>query len=428
MWASWPSRAAPIPAPHGVNAAHLLGYVDRASATDVTGSDGAVTADETVGRDGLEAQYDGVLRGTHGTTSVAVDPRGVVVDRLATTAPVAGSRRRHAHLGAGPGRRRAVPVPSGRQLPAAAASPRTRRPPWFSTSPTAPSSRRRATRHTTPKVWTGGITQREPRRCCATLRPAPPGLAGHRSDVAAGLDVQGVSTTAAAAMGVDLDGSYDCTSTLQVGGPGLRQLRVARLRRPVAAAQRSRSRATRSATGSRTSPGSLRADSPRRTRLRTRSSRRPRPTGSASGPASTCPARWPGGSRPGVEALDVGGHEDSDLRAGRERLPGRRGHGPGPRRLPQALAVENCATPAGSTAPATRRTSPSARATSPSPAAARAGVCGGGQRRDALGPAGGGGDAEPGRVGRTPIPPVASGTVPLTPRSAGSSSERCRGS
>jgi len=68
------------PAPHGVNAAHLLGYVDRASATDVTGSDGAVTADETVGRDGLEAQYDGVLRGTHGTTTVAVDPRGVVVD------------------------------------------------------------------------------------------------------------------------------------------------------------------------------------------------------------------------------------------------------------------------------------------------------------------------------------------------------------
>ena len=82
-----PGRA--YPSPHGVNAAHLLGYVDRASASDVAAGDGAVTAEETVGRDGLEAQYDGVLRGTHGTTTVAVDPRGVVVDQLATTAPVA---------------------------------------------------------------------------------------------------------------------------------------------------------------------------------------------------------------------------------------------------------------------------------------------------------------------------------------------------
>ena len=83
-----PGRA--YPGPHGVNAAHLLGYVDRASASDVASGDGAVTAEETVGREGLEAQYDGVLRGTHGTTTVAVDPRGVVVDQLGTTAPVPG--------------------------------------------------------------------------------------------------------------------------------------------------------------------------------------------------------------------------------------------------------------------------------------------------------------------------------------------------
>lgn len=79
-----------FPAPHSVNAAHLLGYVDRASADDVAHGNGAVAATETVGRAGLEAQYDEALRGTHGTTTVAIDPRGIVTGRLADTAPVAG--------------------------------------------------------------------------------------------------------------------------------------------------------------------------------------------------------------------------------------------------------------------------------------------------------------------------------------------------
>jgi len=83
-----PARS--FPAPDGVNAAHLLGYVDRANAADVASAGGAVTETETVGRAGLEAQYDSVLRGVHGTTTVAIDPRGIVTTRLASTAPVPG--------------------------------------------------------------------------------------------------------------------------------------------------------------------------------------------------------------------------------------------------------------------------------------------------------------------------------------------------
>ena len=209
-----PGRA--YPAPHGVNAAHLLGYVDRASATDVTGSDGAVTADETVGRDGLEAQYDGVLRGTHGTTSVAVDPRGVVVDRLAMTAPVAGRDVVTAHLGAGPGRRRAVPVQAvatarsgGFAADSAAAVVLDVTNGAVVAAASYPAY--------DPKVWTGGITQAnlDALRNPAAGTPLVSRVTGATMPPASTFKV--VSTTAAAAMGVDLDGQYDCTSTIQVG-------------------------------------------------------------------------------------------------------------------------------------------------------------------------------------------------------------------
>ena len=205
-----------FPAPHGVNAAHLLGYVDRASATDVTGSDGAVTADETVGRDGLEAQYDGVLRGTHGTTSVAVDPRGVVVDRLATTAPVAG-RDVVTHISA------PVQAAAEQSLSQAVATARS--------GGFAADSAAAVVLDVTdgavvaaasypaydPKVWTGGITQAnlDALRNPAAGTPLVSRVTGATMPPASTFKV--VSTTAAAAMGVDLDGQYDCTSTFQVG-------------------------------------------------------------------------------------------------------------------------------------------------------------------------------------------------------------------
>ena len=51
-----PVRA--YPRPDGALAAHLLGWVARAGADDVTGSRGRIDAEDVVGRSGLEAQYD----------------------------------------------------------------------------------------------------------------------------------------------------------------------------------------------------------------------------------------------------------------------------------------------------------------------------------------------------------------------------------
>ena len=78
------------PAEQTVNAAHVLGYLARPTGAEVTSSKGAIGDLDLVGRSGLEQQYDAALRGTPGTTTVAVDPRGVVTSTLGQTAPVPG--------------------------------------------------------------------------------------------------------------------------------------------------------------------------------------------------------------------------------------------------------------------------------------------------------------------------------------------------
>ena len=78
------------PAAGQAGAAHVLGYLARASAQDVTAGKGLVADTDMVGRSGLEAEYDRVLRGTPGRTTVAIDPRGVVTGTLSKQPPVPG--------------------------------------------------------------------------------------------------------------------------------------------------------------------------------------------------------------------------------------------------------------------------------------------------------------------------------------------------
>ncbi len=71
-----PQRAYPVA---GVaRAAQVLGYLAPSTAEDVAAGNGAVADTDDVGRAGLERSYDAVLRGTAGTRTVAIDPRGLV--------------------------------------------------------------------------------------------------------------------------------------------------------------------------------------------------------------------------------------------------------------------------------------------------------------------------------------------------------------
>ena len=78
--------------PHldGLQASHVLGYLDRATVADVNGSAGHIADMDLVGRSGLEAQYDVVLRGVSGRTTVSIDPRSVVTGQISATSPIPG--------------------------------------------------------------------------------------------------------------------------------------------------------------------------------------------------------------------------------------------------------------------------------------------------------------------------------------------------
>ncbi|WP_235585669.1 penicillin-binding protein 2 [Serinicoccus chungangensis] len=86
---SIPVRA--YPAPEGVNAAHLVGYLGRPTLEEVESSEEGLDAQAWLGRAGLEAVYDEGLRGIPGRTTVTVDPRGVVTGTLGRTDPVQGA-------------------------------------------------------------------------------------------------------------------------------------------------------------------------------------------------------------------------------------------------------------------------------------------------------------------------------------------------
>jgi penicillin-binding protein 2 len=204
------------PAPSGSVAAHVLGYVARADADEVASSGGRIDADDLVGRGGLEAQYDGDLRGTNGRTVVAVDPRGVVTSTVSSTPPVAGrdvvthldarlqarteqalaaaaARARTQHFRADSGAAVVLDVTNGAVL--AAASYPTYDPDLFSGGISAAD----LARLTDPAAAT-------PLRSRVTAETFPPAST-----------FKVVSVPAAVDAGARLDGRYDCSPTFAVG-------------------------------------------------------------------------------------------------------------------------------------------------------------------------------------------------------------------
>lgn len=72
-------------------APQTTGYLARADAQTITDADGRIADGDLVGASGLELQYDDLLRGRPGHSRVRVDPRGVAVEEVSRTEPVAGS-------------------------------------------------------------------------------------------------------------------------------------------------------------------------------------------------------------------------------------------------------------------------------------------------------------------------------------------------
>jgi penicillin-binding protein 2 len=75
--------------PGGSLAAQVLGYTGAVTAADEKAQPSLVDAD-SIGRSGLEEQYDSVLRGTDGKQVVRLEPTGTAVGTIRTVAPTQG--------------------------------------------------------------------------------------------------------------------------------------------------------------------------------------------------------------------------------------------------------------------------------------------------------------------------------------------------
>jgi penicillin-binding protein 2 len=80
------------PANADANAAHMLGYVGPLTEGDLAGENGrSYFKSESIGKAGLEVQYDEFLRGTPGIKTVIVDRKEAVTNTSKVTNPVAGN-------------------------------------------------------------------------------------------------------------------------------------------------------------------------------------------------------------------------------------------------------------------------------------------------------------------------------------------------
>ena len=80
------------PANAGANAAHLLGYIGPLTEEDLSGANGrSYFRSESIGKAGLEIQYDEYLRGSTGIKTVIVDRKEAVTSTTQNSKPVGGN-------------------------------------------------------------------------------------------------------------------------------------------------------------------------------------------------------------------------------------------------------------------------------------------------------------------------------------------------
>lgn len=219
-----------IPEPFGVQAAHLLGYLgpvtdEELKASSQAARDGRTELQRTdrVGRAGLEAQYDTALRGTAGVTTVGVDIRGRLTGTLSQVGPVAGDHlvtsidakvqaatERALRDGILAARQRPDPGGRGRlKADSGAAVVMDVRTGQVVAMASWPSY--------DPRVWLGGITDRELAQLSDAQSGTPLVSRATQGLFPPASTFKVVSLPAAVQSGFDLGGTYDCASSYQVG-------------------------------------------------------------------------------------------------------------------------------------------------------------------------------------------------------------------
>ncbi|MDX6292961.1 MAG: penicillin-binding protein 2 [Kribbellaceae bacterium] len=216
------------PAPYGVNAAHILGYLSPITTGELddlekAGQDSVMHRSDLVGRAGVERTYDAMLRGTPGVKNLIVDAVGYTTGVQKETAPVPGStlvtsidariqaaveaqlrgailtarkqydKVTHRNYVADSGAAVVMDVKTG-QIVAMASSPRY-----------------------DPGVWVGGISQRELDALYSRRAGTPLLSRALQAQLAPGSTFKPITTSAALANGYSTKTRLDCSPNFVVG-------------------------------------------------------------------------------------------------------------------------------------------------------------------------------------------------------------------
>lgn len=222
-----------FPAPDGVNAAHLLGYLSPVTQEELDaqeerarrrGTETVLKGTDHVGRAGLEQVYDGYLRGRAGVQQLAVDHLGRVTGVVDERAPTPGNYvvtsldarvqalAERALTGAiRQARTKGDPNKGGRRYKADSGAVvvfdhRQGRVVAMASYPTY-----------NPSIWIGGISLRDYQSITGERRNYPNQSRATQGEFAPASTFKVISTSAAVEDGYSLNGSYPCPSSFRVG-------------------------------------------------------------------------------------------------------------------------------------------------------------------------------------------------------------------
>jgi penicillin-binding protein 2 len=200
-----------------VNAAHVLGYVGPLTESDLLQDNGnKYFRSETIGKTGLEIQYDSFLRGEPGIRTVIVDRKEAVTSESQNTKPVAGdhlvtsldvrlqaSAEKALKDAVLRGRANGYTTDSGA---AVVMDIKTGRILALASYPTYD-----------PNAWEKGLTIQQASDLFSEKKSVPALNRALQGLFAPASTFKAVSVVAAAAAGYDLNATYKCPSQVQVG-------------------------------------------------------------------------------------------------------------------------------------------------------------------------------------------------------------------
>ena len=201
----------------GVNAAHVLGYVGPLTDSDLTKNSGKqYFRSESIGKAGLEIQYDSYLRGIPGIRTLIVDRKEAITRESQNTQPIAGDHlvtSLDVRLQAAAEQALADAVKRGRANgytsdsgAAVVMDIRTGRILALASYPTYD-----------PNAFEKGLTVQQASDLFSEKKAVPALNRALQGLFAPASTFKSVSVVAAAAAGYDLNASYNCPSEVQVG-------------------------------------------------------------------------------------------------------------------------------------------------------------------------------------------------------------------